>query len=208
MIHPHTELRFISAEIGNGVFAKARIPAGTITWTRCAFDYVFEPEDMVNMPQAYQDVLSTFGYITAEGKYILCWDFGRNMNHSCAPTCLGIGADVEVAVRDIEVGEQVTCEYGSLNLTHSLQCRCGVAGCREEIRGDDVERLGDQWDAAVQKVLPLMKSVPQPLLSFLLDVETLTHIMNGDVTLPSHKSNRLQRKQPAAQTKPASKGLW
>ena len=32
MIHPDTELRFISPEIGFGVFATKLIPQGTITW--------------------------------------------------------------------------------------------------------------------------------------------------------------------------------
>ena len=34
MIHPDTELRFISDEVGYGVFATALIGRGTITWVR------------------------------------------------------------------------------------------------------------------------------------------------------------------------------
>lgn len=32
MIHPNTELKFISNQVGYGVVATSFIPAGTITW--------------------------------------------------------------------------------------------------------------------------------------------------------------------------------
>lgn len=50
----------------------------------------------------------------------MCWDWGRYMNHSCAPNTLGLGPYADVAVRDIHPGEQLTCEYGMLNLTEAM----------------------------------------------------------------------------------------
>ena len=38
----------------------------------------------------------------ADGDFVFCWDFGRYMNHSCAPASRGIGDAFEIAVRDIQ----------------------------------------------------------------------------------------------------------
>lgn len=46
MIHPDTELRFVTPDIGNGVFATRFIPKGTLTWVRDRLDQTFTPEDV------------------------------------------------------------------------------------------------------------------------------------------------------------------
>lgn len=50
------------------------------------------------------------------GLYVLCADDARYMNHSDDPAARGdYGADpvfgVDIAVRDIEPGEELTCDY-------------------------------------------------------------------------------------------------
>ena len=130
MIHPDTELRFISDAIGYGVFATRPIPRGTVVWTLCRFDRIFTPAEAAALLPAYQQVLARYGYIDAAGDYVLCWDAGRYVNHGCEPSMLGVGAEVEIAVRDIQTGDHVTCEYGGLNLTNPMPCRCGSPRCR------------------------------------------------------------------------------
>jgi uncharacterized protein len=49
MLHPHTELRFISETMGSGVFAARLIPKGTITWVRDDFDQAFTVEQVERM---------------------------------------------------------------------------------------------------------------------------------------------------------------
>jgi hypothetical protein len=90
MIHPHTELRFISDAIGYGVFATRPIPRGTVGWTLCLFDRIFTPAEAATLPRAYQQVLAKYGYIDAAGDYVLCWDAGRYVNHGCEPAMLGV----------------------------------------------------------------------------------------------------------------------
>ncbi|HEX4137823.1 MAG TPA: hypothetical protein VHY84_24650 [Bryobacteraceae bacterium] len=41
MMHPDAELRFIRDNMGYGLFARKRIPRGTITWTRDELDQQF-----------------------------------------------------------------------------------------------------------------------------------------------------------------------
>src|SRR5262245_53117058 len=115
MIHPHTELRFIDDNVGYGVFATEPIPRGTIVWALCRFDRVLTPDEAFAMPTAYQDVLARYAYLDREGRYVLCWDFGRYVNHSCEPSMLGLGPELEILVRDVARGDHITCEYASLN---------------------------------------------------------------------------------------------
>ena len=113
MIHPHTELRFINPELGFGVFATNLIPRGTLTWVRDDLDQVIEPERLAGLPPVYRDLLDKYTFRDEIGRHILCWDLGRFMNHSCAPSCLGPNSLYEVAVRDILPGEELTDDYAA-----------------------------------------------------------------------------------------------
>ena len=64
----------------------------------------------------YQKILEKYTYVDRDGRHILCWDIARFVNHSCDPTSRSPGYDLEIAVRDIHPGEQVTDDYGSLNV--------------------------------------------------------------------------------------------
>ena len=113
MIHPATELRFVSPEIGLGVFAREAIPKGTIVWTLCRLDIVLTPHEAAALPAPYQPILDRYAYTDWEGRVVLCWDHGRYINHSCDPVMVGIGNEIEIAVRDIAAGDQLTCEYAA-----------------------------------------------------------------------------------------------
>lgn len=57
----------------------------------------------------------------------------RFTNHSCrANAVLRIRQGrVEIyAMRDIAVGEEITCDYGETHHEGRLACRCGAPGCR------------------------------------------------------------------------------
>jgi hypothetical protein len=60
MIHPHTELRFISPELGYGVFARRFIPKGTITWALDALDRSFSPSQVSAMAPLYREILDKY----------------------------------------------------------------------------------------------------------------------------------------------------
>ena len=167
MIHPDTELRHVNPEIGNGVFATRRIPRGTITWVRDRLDQSFTPEAVQQLPSAYHDIVLKYSFIDAHGRFVLCWDHARFVNHSCDPTCLGAGYDFEIALRDIAAGEELTDDYGSLNLDYDFACRCGSPRCRTLIRPGDLLAFGEEWDRLVAEPFALIPSVPQPLWPFL-----------------------------------------
>ena len=166
MIHPASELRHISAEVGDGVFATELIPLGTLLWVFDEFDRVLTPAQVDRLPPPLRSVVDTYAYVRADGSSVLCWDLGRYMNHSCEPASRGVGESFEVAVRDIQPGDELTCEYGSLNLIEPLRCRCRAATCRGLIRRDDPVRLHQQWDAEAAAAFARSPAVAQPLLPY------------------------------------------
>lgn len=189
MIHPNTELRFINEEIGYGVFATQFIPRGTITWALDKLDQVLPPEKVAALPPIYQENLERYSYIDPSGNYVLCWDLGRYMNHSCNPQSRGIGYVFELAVRDIHPGEELTCDYAQLNITTSFQCQCG-ASCRGTISPDDILHYWQTWDIEYAEAFSRITTVPQPLWSIAIegnqkDKIIIEAIFDKTVKLPS-----------------------
>ena len=115
MVHPDTELRFVSPAIGRGVFATRDIPTGTITWALDVLDQHFSDEDIRRLPDYDRELVEEYAYIEGRGDHILCWDHARFYNHSCDANCLGVCDDFQMAVRDIAAGEELTEDYGTFN---------------------------------------------------------------------------------------------
>ena len=116
MIHPKTELKFISHSVGYGVVATDFIPKGTVTWALDKLDREFDPEEIQHYDPLYRDILDTYCFRNNQGKLILCWDNARFVNHSFNSNCLTTAYDFEIAIRDIQPGEQLTDDYGYLNI--------------------------------------------------------------------------------------------
>ncbi len=188
MIHPDTELRYKNADVGNGVFATRAIPAGTIVWALCPLDRRLTPVERAALAPASRDLVDLYAYVDAAGDFILCWDHGRFVNHSCQPAMVGLGPDMEVAVRDLAPGDELSCDYGSLNLLQPLACRCGAAACRGQIGASDLLRIAGELDNAAAQVLPRIGQVPQPLMPFVRDAGLLSDWLAGVAQPPSSRS--------------------
>ena len=167
MLHPATELRYINDNIGYGVFAKTFIPQGTFLWVLDELDKILSPDMVRNLPELLRNCVEKYAYVDSQGDYVLCWDFGRYTNHSCHPNMRSLGESVEVAVRDIRAGEELTCEYGVLNLSGSFNCACGKPNCRQTVSAKDVDAYWQDWDAEVNAVLAVIPDIPQPLHPFI-----------------------------------------
>ena len=170
MLHPETEVRFVSPAVGRGVFATARIPRGTIVWTQDSRDRVFPASDLPGLDPELLEELRVHGHRDAQGGYILCWDGGRLVNHACDPNLRGVGPWFMVARRDIAPGEEVTCDYAECNLEAALECACESPNCRGRVDGRDLLlRLGETFDAESKDLLAATRAAPQPLWPHLLD---------------------------------------
>jgi uncharacterized protein len=168
MIHPKTELRFISKEVGYGVFATDFIPAGTITWVMDKLDREFRPEEFFAMDLVYQNIIDTYTFRNNIGNYILCWDHGRFVNHSFNSNCLTTAYDFEIAIRDILPGEQLTDDYGYLNIKDPFTA-VDEGTERKIVYPDDLVRYYKVWDAQILKVFGKINTYEQPLRVLIKD---------------------------------------
>lgn len=168
MIHPHTELQFINDEIGYGVVAKKFIPKGTITWVLDKFDRSFTPREFEEMEEPYKNIIDIYAFRNNIGNYVLCWDNARFVNHSFNSNCLTTAYDFEIAVRDIHPGEQLTDDYGYLNI--SVPFRAIPEGTRRKIvYPDDTLRYHKVWDKKLVNAFKNITSHEQPLNDFISD---------------------------------------
>lgn len=190
MLHPWTRLSWISDEVGYGVLATKRIPKGTILWVLDPLDRVFGPDEVKKLGATLWPVLERYSYVNGRGLRVLCWDHGRFMNHSCEPVSLSPGVDFELAVRDIQVGEQVTCDYSSLNLEQDLNCLCGSDRCRGRISSSQFDELAPIWDQQLQEAVARASAVKQPLAKWVKDRHQLDAWAANPSELPSAARHR------------------
>lgn len=164
MIYPHTELRYINDQIGYGVFATKFIPKGTITWALDDLDQIIDPKFVQSVDKYRRELLQKYSYRNHDGKYILCWDLGRYVNHSFHANCIGTAYEFEIAIRDIYPGEQLTDDYGSLNIDEPFQCLPEEGTDRKWVYPDDLLHYSEQWDRQVMSAMKHFYKVEQPLL--------------------------------------------
>jgi len=167
MIHPSTELKFINAEIGFGVFATDFIPAGAITYITDPLEMVIHPSSPYMQIPEYRDTFFKYSHVEPDGIRILSWDIARYMNHSCDPNTLSTGYGFEIAIRDIAKGEHVTDDYGLFIGPEELDCTCGSPHCRHHIDISSFDENIPQWDVKAKAGLKHFRDAFQPLAKFM-----------------------------------------
>lgn len=175
MIHPDTELRHISQEIGYGVVATRFIPKGTITWAMDLLDRQFSPMEIEQMESIYKDIIGKYCYRNNLGRYILCWDNARYVNHSFNSNCLTTAYDFEIAIRDIQVGEELTDDYGYLNIDTPFR-GINQGTKRKTVYPDDLLKYHKVWDKKLLQAVRHVHKVDQPL-RVLLKEELWDHVV-------------------------------
>ena len=186
MIHHDTELQYINNEIGYGVVAKKFIPKGTITWVMDKLDRVFSPLEILELEDYYKEILDTYTFRNNKGDHVLCWDNGRYVNHSFNSNCLTTAYDFEIAIRDIHPGEQLTDDYGYLNITAPF--RPVPEGTRRKIvYPDDLIKYSRIWDKKLLAVFKKITSVEQPLRILINDDlwQKIENIVTGQEQMDS-----------------------
>jgi hypothetical protein len=164
MMFPYTKLKYIDEHIGFGVFATKFIPKGSITWALDELDHVLEPEFVKSIDKSRRRVINKYSFRNKRGQYILCWDLGRYVNHSYHANCRATAYDFEVAIRDIHPGEQLTCDYGTLNIGTAFRGIPEKETARKMVKPDDLLHYYREWDEEVLEALKYFHDVEQPLL--------------------------------------------
>ncbi|AXP79319.1 SET domain protein [Mariniflexile rhizosphaerae] len=177
MIHPNTEVRFISKEKGYGVVATKLIPKGTITWVQDDLDQVFTRDQVANLNPFIKKHLDTYSFTNKKGEKVLCWDNGKFVNHSFRPSCFSTPYDFEIAIRDIHPGDELTDDYGYLNVEMPFEAM-DEGTDRKTVYPNDILRFHKEWDILIKENAPKVFEVEQSLIH-LIPKETWTQFMNA-----------------------------
>lgn len=120
MLHIRTRAKS-SPVHGVGLFAEEFIPKGTVVWTyNESVDRIISPEDIALLPTVAREFLEIYGNHLKDGSIQLSFDHARFVNHSNHPNVGPIesgqrGLSADVALRDIEVGEEIFYSYPEIS---------------------------------------------------------------------------------------------
>jgi len=108
---------------GFGVFAVEPIAKSTPVWRFAkGLDMEFEADIVATLPAHVRTFFSHYGYLDRRvQRIILCFDDARFVNHSDMPNVATDYAHdaygVDVALRDIAAGEELTMDYANFEQT-------------------------------------------------------------------------------------------
>lgn len=132
---PSAEMRDLGHK-GHGSFATDFIPRGTVVATFGGTASTkqglrhFPAERVSRSIQVEVDLF----FVGPEHR-----EPGDSINHSCEPNCGMRNATQVVAMRDIEVGEELTFDYAMSDMAayDEFNCSCGALTCRGRVTGRD-----------------------------------------------------------------------
>ena len=134
-LNPKARIQKVSDK-GTGSFAQEIICQGEIVASFGGF--VVQTKDLNDFSQ---DRVSR-SIQASQTSYILSGtkpEPGDMVNHSCNPNCGAIGISTIVAMKQIEVGQEITFDYAMTDASpyDEFICLCGEANCRKKITGND-----------------------------------------------------------------------
>lgn len=189
MMHPNTELKFINETIGYGVFATEFIPKGTITWILDDLDQKLDPSYVDSLDDLRKKQVIKYSYRDQNGYYVFCWDLARFVNHSFHANCIPTPFDFEIASRDIYPGEELTDDYGWLNLDEPFECLRDVQGNRTTVMPEDILNYYQEWDQLADEAMQYFSQVEQPLKHLINPIyqEQIITVVEGKEKMKSLK---------------------
>jgi len=97
---------------GIGVFTPNPLPAGTCIWRfDPRVDWKLTAEELASFPEPFQSRFRSWSYLNGDGRYVLCGDNARFMNHADVPNCDDPEGLLTVTNRVIAAGEELTSDY-------------------------------------------------------------------------------------------------
>ena len=110
-----------SAIQGLGCFAEEPIRKGQVVWQfDPRFDIRIPLSELSNFPLALQEHFLVYTYVendNGQEVMVYCADLSKHVNHSDTPNLIDTADNLqEIAARDIDAGEELTCNYFSFDL--------------------------------------------------------------------------------------------
>ncbi len=99
---------------GIGLFANQFIPKGTLVQKFMpGFDLIIPESEIQKLSKPAREQFLKYAYKNKDGRYILCFDDTRFLNHSSNPNLISNNPveEIDIAARDIETGEELTVDY-------------------------------------------------------------------------------------------------
>lgn len=187
MMHPDTEIQFISEHVGVGIFATKLIPKGTIVWIKDELDLMLTEDFIESLGDLQKKDVYKYAYLDTDGIYVLHWDHAKYMNHSFNPNCVDTAYNFQMASIDIQPGEQLTCDYGTLGDDEDFECIPEEGTTRTKVTANDYLTYYKEWDEMARKTFKFFNAVEQPL-KYLIDkqyVDKVNAVANGEETMDS-----------------------
>ncbi len=110
-----------------GVFATKNFKKGEIVlkWDP---KKILTKEEVATLPRSEKHYVSNY----KSDEYVLQNTPERYVNHSCNPNTEVID-NCDVAIRDIQKGEEITSDYSKDNDVIHFKCNCGSNNCKKSI---------------------------------------------------------------------------
>jgi uncharacterized protein len=130
-----------SAIDGRGLFAKLRIRAGEVVVVKGGYILTKSQRDEIGNNLGPSEIQITEDLFIGPATQREREGGMMHLNHSCEPN-LGLqGQVVYVALRDIEIDEELTVDYAmNDDEPYEMRCRCGRQSCRGTITGLDWQK--------------------------------------------------------------------
>ncbi|HSF83954.1 MAG TPA: SET domain-containing protein [Anaerolineales bacterium] len=196
MIHPDTELRFVNQTIGYGVFATRFIPRGTLLYVEDPLEIRIAPDNVLLQNPDYAEIIIKYSFVDPDGSYVISRDLAKYVNHCCHYNTLGSAYGFEIAVRDIQPGEEITDDYASFTFEETMELACHYPDCRQMLSPGDFDRFVEQWDADLKDALQYFPNVPQPLLKY-MDADDLAALMDYLTSGQNYRSMATMKYNPS-----------
>jgi hypothetical protein len=189
MIIPHTRVTFINEVKGFGVVATQPIPKGTITWIFDDLDREFSLSQIEQLSPSCREAVMTYSYRNNRGNFVFCWDNEKYINHSFRANCCHTPYNLEIAIRNIEVGEELTDDYGFLNIIEPFEAEPEGTE-RNIVYPDDLLRYSEIWDGQLRSAFAELLNVDQPLRNAFSTTlwQTVSEVARGEQPMASISS--------------------
>ncbi|PGM56964.1 SET domain-containing protein [Bacillus sp. AFS053548] len=187
MMHPDTEIRYVSEQVGVGVFATKLIPKGTIVWVKDDLDLVLTVEYIESLDDLRKEYIYKYSYLDTDDIHVLNWDHAKYMNHSFKANCVDTAYDFLLAARDIKPGEQLTSDYGTFGQNENFECVPEEGTTRTKVTANDYLICYVEWDRIAIEAFKFFNMVEQPLKHLISEeyLNKVNAVANGTEPLDS-----------------------
>lgn len=120
------------SNFGKGVFAKVALMKGDRIFRFGGIRISLDESIALGEDESYSVQIGL-------KEYLQPFSPGMYVNHSCEPNCGLTGAMFLIALRDIQIGEELFFDYSTTMLERrwEMQCNCRTTVCRHHIRDFD-----------------------------------------------------------------------